>query len=196
MKHFAKKMVEGFSLVVILPVWLIYLVHSVILGRERAALAVGQRASKWPGVGGEYLRRMLLRRIVARLGNDVVISFGSILTKPTSQIGDGVYIGSYCLFGDVRIGNNTLIADQVCIPSGSSQHGMTRLDIPIREQDGEFRTLRIGCDCWIGSGAVILADMGDHCVIGAGSIVTKPVGDYQIVAGNPARVIGDRRKSG
>jgi virginiamycin A acetyltransferase len=104
-----------------------------------------------------------------------------------------VYIGSYCLLGDVRIGRDTLIADHVCIPSGGGQHGLARLDVPVREQEGEFRTINIGLDCWIGSGAVILADVGDHCVVAAGSVVTKPVEDYQIAAGVPARPIGDRR---
>jgi acetyltransferase-like isoleucine patch superfamily enzyme len=38
-----------------------------------------------------------------------------------------------------------------------------------------------------------LADVGDHCVVAAGAVVTRPVADYQIVAGNPARPVGDRR---
>lgn len=188
-------MLKAAADLIVVPNLMIFRSQSRILGRERAWVALGQQASKWTGVRGEYLRAALLKRLAARLGDGVVISFGSILTKPTIEIGDHVYIGSYCLLGDVRIGENTLIADQVCIPSGSRQHGITRLDIPIREQPGEFCTVRIGDDCWIGTGAVILADVGDHCVVGAGSVVTKPVGDYEIVAGNPARVIGDRRNS-
>ncbi len=193
MKPIAKKILDGFALLVVLPMWVAFLTKSVILGRERAGVAAGQSASKWTGVTGEYLRRRLLKLIVARMGNDVVISFGTILTKPSIEIGNGVYIGSYCLLGDVRVGNDTLVADQVCIPSGSEQHGIRRLDIPVRDQEGMFRTVRIGDDCWIGSSAVILADVGNHCVVGAGSVVTKPVDDYQIVAGNPAKVIGDRQ---
>jgi serine acetyltransferase len=34
---------------------------------------------------------------------------------------------------------------------------------------------------------------GDHAVVGLGSVVTINVAAYAIVAGNPARVIGDRR---
>ena len=177
---------------------LIFLPHywckSRILGRDLACLAASQMASRWAGLAGQYLRYALLRRIVAHVGKDVVISFGSVLTKPTIELGDGVYVGSYCLLGDVRIGDNTLIADHVCVPSGSAQHGLDRLDVPVRDQPGEFRTLHVGCDCWIGSGAIILADVGDHCVIAAGSVVTRGVEDYQIVAGNPARPIGDRRE--
>jgi virginiamycin A acetyltransferase len=193
MKRFLKNMMNGFASVVILPVWVVFWVKSLFWGRDRACVAAGQGASKWTGITGEYLRRRLLKLIVARMGKDVVISFGSVLTKPSIEIADGVYIGSYCLLGDVRVGKNTLIADHVCIPSGAGQHGINRLDIPIRDQEGEFRTVRIGEDCWIGSSAVILADVGNHCVIGAGSVVTKSVDDYQIVAGNPAKAIGDRR---
>jgi acetyltransferase-like isoleucine patch superfamily enzyme len=193
MKEFAKNMINGLATVMVLPPWIVYWVKSFLMGRERACASAGQGASKWTGVTGEYLRRRLLKFIVARIGKDVVISFGSILTKPSIEIADGVYIGSYCLLGDVRIGKNTLIADQVCIPSGSGQHGIRRLDLPIRDQEGEFRTVRIGEDCWIGSSAVVLADVGNHCVVGAGSVVTRPVDDYQIVAGNPAKVIGNRR---
>ena len=35
--------------------------------------------------------------------------------------------------------------------------------------------------------------IGNHVVVGMGSVVTKDVPDWAIVAGNPARVIGDRR---
>jgi len=185
---------EKMASLTVLPVWLIFLIHSCLLGRQRASIAVAQRASKWPGLFGEYRRRMLFKRIISRMGKDVVISFGSILTKPSVELGDGVYIGSHCLLGDVRIGENTLLADYVCIPSGSHQHEFTRLDIPIRQQPSQLEVIHLGRDCWIGSGAVILADVGDHCVVGAGSIVVKPVADYQIVAGNPAKTIGDRRK--
>lgn len=49
----------------------------------------------------------------------------------------------------------------------------------------------------IGSGAVILPDitLGKQFLIGAGAVVTKNVPDYAVVAGNPARVVGDIRKT-
>ena len=53
--------------------------------------------------------------------------------------------------------------------------------------------MRIGEGTWVGSAAVVLADVGRHCVIGAGAVVTVPIPDYAIAAGVPARVIRSRQ---
>ncbi len=61
----------------------------------------------------------------------------------------------------------------------------------VRVTDG----LTIGEDAWIGAGVTILpkvSRIGKGAIIGAGSVVTKDVEDYAIVAGNPARQIGQR----
>jgi len=193
MKRIAKKSAQALACVAAWPLVLRFRIHAALFGRARSCAAVSERASRWSGLFGQYVRRALFRQVLAFVGRDVVIGFGTILSKPSAELGDGVYIGSYCVLGDVRIGPDTLIADHVCIPSGSQQHGIDRLDVPVREQPGRYRTIHIGCDCWIGAGSVVLADVGDHCVVAAGSVVTRPVADYQIVAGNPARPIGDRR---
>lgn len=52
--------------------------------------------------------------------------------------------------------------------------------------------VRIGDNCWIGSGAIILPSvvLGNHTIVGAGAVVTKSFqGEDQIVAGNPAKLI-------
>jgi virginiamycin A acetyltransferase len=51
----------------------------------------------------------------------------------------------------------------------------------------------IGEDCWVGNGALIMANIGDKCIVGAASVVTKDIPDYSIVAGNPAKIIRNRK---
>jgi len=54
------------------------------------------------------------------------------------------------------------------------------------------RPVHIGCNVWIGGGAMILpgVTIGDNAVIGAGSVVTRDVPAGATAFGNPARVRG------
>jgi maltose O-acetyltransferase len=52
----------------------------------------------------------------------------------------------------------------------------------------------VGDRVWIGYRAIVLpgVTIGEGAVVGAGSVVTRNVEPYTIVAGNPARQIGER----
>jgi acetyltransferase-like isoleucine patch superfamily enzyme len=54
--------------------------------------------------------------------------------------------------------------------------------------------VRIGDYAWLGARALILpgVELGEGAVVGAGSVVTKAVAPYAIVAGSPAKPIGER----
>jgi len=54
----------------------------------------------------------------------------------------------------------------------------------------------IGNRVWIGYRAMILpgVTIGEGAVVGAGAVVTKDVEPFSIVAGNPARRIGERNQ--
>lgn len=59
------------------------------------------------------------------------------------------------------------------------------------------KSVRIENYVWIGTDALILpgVTLGEGCVVAAGSVVAKTVEPYSIVAGNPAKRIGERVRS-
>ena len=96
--------------------------------------------------------------------------------------------------GDIVIGDNVRIGPHVCL-MGSARRFADRT-MPIYNQGYNNPGLRIGDDVLIGAGAVILAGVcvGEGAVIGAGSVVNRDVPPYRIVAGVPAKVIGEREE--
>lgn len=66
----------------------------------------------------------------------------------------------------------------------------------IRDERGRryrYAPIKVGDDVFVGAASVIMPGVriGDRCIIGAGSVVTKSVPTGSIVAGVPARIIGD-----
>ena len=62
----------------------------------------------------------------------------------------------------------------------------------LREQGLQYNApVRIGKNCWIGAGALVMpgVTIGDNSVIGAGSVVTRDIPSNVVAAGNPCRVL-------
>lgn len=175
-----------------LPCTVLYHLCVFIVGADRVFPGWAQLVSLLPGVTGIYLRRAFYRACAKHAGTDCWIGFGTVCSHAGIDIGDRAYIGVGCMLGDVTLGEDVLIGSHVSIINGNRQHGIDRLDIPVREQQGIYPHVTIGRDTWIGDRAIVMANLGAHCVVGAGSVVTKPVADYEIVVGNPARTIGSR----
>jgi len=128
-------------------------------------------------------------------------------------LGDDCYIAAECvLHGPITLGGNVSINHHVNLDGGRKgiiigdntriaaytyayafNHGM-EVDQLIKDQPVTSEGIRIGNDVWIGANTGIVdgVTIGDHAVIGMGSIVTKSVAEYTKVAGNPARIIGNR----
>jgi len=91
----------------------------------------------------------------------------------------------------IIIGDNTIIGPGSFITSDN--HGTKRGQL-IREQPGDERDIKIGSDVWLGAYSIVLPGViiGEGAVIAAGSVVTKDVAPFTIVAGVPAKEIGQR----
>lgn len=195
MKGFLKALARGMAGLAVLPAVALYGLERSLFGSERVFPGWSQAFALFPGFTGEYLRAAFYRWVLAECGEDVCVSFGTVFSHAGARIGRGVYVGTYCSLGDVTLEDDVLLASGVSVSNGTSQHGIERLDVPIREQPGTWPRVTIGRDCWIGERAVVLADIGRQCVIGAGAVVVAPIPDCSIAVGVPAKVVRHREQS-
>jgi virginiamycin A acetyltransferase len=195
MKKAAKILAMALAYLCVAPTVGLYWVSGVAAPGNHAFAGWSQLYSLFPGLTGVYLRRAFYRLVLPRCGRGSVVSFGTVFSHKSAEIGDHAYVGVYCCLGDVTLEDDVLVGSHVSIMNGSRQHGIERLDIPVREQVGIWPRITIGCDSWIGDRAIVMTNVGRHAVVGAGSVVTKPVPDYAIVVGSPARIVGHRGQS-
>lgn len=190
----AKRALDAITAAEVQPLVASFAVRRRLIGAERAYLELSERAARWPGIHGERRRMALHRAMGADIGPRAILKLGCVLKRPPVSIGALTVVGYYAQLQHVSIGAHCLIGDFVILVDGRRQHNIDRLDVPLYRAGGSVRQGRVGDGCMVGVSSVIMADLGDHVVVGAGTIVTEPVDDYQIVVGNPARVVGDRRE--
>jgi len=149
------------------------------------------------------------------LGKNAKIFQPDLVNLYGCSIGDGSRVGAFVeIQKDAVIGANCKISSHTFICSGVTiedgvfiGHGVMFINDVYPQavtEDGSLQTeadwvcipTRIRAGASIGSNATILAGVtvGEGALVGAGAVVTKNVPDYAIVAGVPARVVGDVRK--
>lgn len=112
-------------------------------------------------------------------GNWIYANFNLTLVDDTH-----IYVGDYTMFGP-----NVVVA--------TAGHP---INPELRQQGLQYNSsVRIGKNCWIGAGAIILpgVTIGDNVVIGAGSVVTKDIPSNVVAVGNPCKIlreVGQRDK--
>lgn len=146
--------------------------------------------SKIPLHLGEYVRYYYYKFTLRELGKDVTFKYGSFCQYNNTRIGSEVLIGYYTALGEVSIGDNVVVGGFVNFLSGTEQHSYADPSKPIRSQMAPGRKMiNIGSDVWIGSNAVIAANIGRRCIIGAGCILVRDAESHSIYAGNPSKLV-------
>ena len=189
MKQLIKRTIFLVLALLISPVTISYLLLSLFLSKDGLIASYSQLLSMLPGKLGSYLRSGFYRFAFSYCSEDALISFGTLFSQQDTHIERGVYIGPQCNIGKCSIGKNTLLGSGVHIMSGKGQHNFSDPSKPIKDQGGTFTKVKIGENCWLGNGALIMANVGAGSVVAAGAVVVDDVPDGVIVGGNPAKVL-------
>ena len=136
--------------------------------------------------------RMRFGALVPDRGLRCVCHWNADLKYPEKiKLGDDVVIGVNVSIGahsKDEIGNRVRISRDVMIETAGLDFSAlappyTHISKPIVIEQG----------VWIGAHSMILAGVtiGEYCIVAAGAVVTKNMPAYSLVAGIPARVIGN-----
>lgn len=192
MREIFKRLAHIVATIVVAPSVASWWLRSRLMGPDRALEGSTQAWALVPGLPGQYLRRAFLSRALAECASTATIEFGTIFSSASASIGDRAYVGPRCHLGWAVIERDALLAAGVHVPSGSRTHGIDDLTVAIRDQPSIKTAVRIGAGAWIGSAAVVMADVGRDAVVAAGAVVTKPIPERTIAGGVPARVLRHR----
>jgi virginiamycin A acetyltransferase len=192
MKDLVKRAAFGAATIAVVPSLLSFWVRSQVVGRDRAIEGSTEALGLVPGITGQYLRRAFLARTLASFHWTATVEFGTLFSSAGARLDENVYVGPRCHLGLVHLERDVLVGAGVHIPSGSATHGTDDVSRPIRDQESRKTLVTVSAGTWIGSAAVVMANVGRDSVVGAGSVVTRPLPSLVIAAGVPARVIRER----
>jgi len=108
----------------------------------------------------------------------------NLILRDRACLGDGAQ--AYSL-ATIELGEGATVAQEACLCTGT--HDFSVDHIPL-----QTAPIRVERDAFIGARAFVLpgVSIGARAVVGACAVVTRSVAPGSIVAGNPARVIGQR----
>ena len=142
---------------------------------------------------------------IVSIGTQSQISGSLVFDRENASIsiGDRVFMnGTLIASQNIELGNDILIAWGTVVVDHNS-HSISfskRANDVVDWQQGKkdwshvkIKSVKICSKAWIGFNAIILkgVTIGEGAVVSAGSVVTNDVPPWTIVAGNPAKVIGE-----
>ncbi len=132
--------------------------------------------------------------IIGLGGRDIKVAPGAIIRCPLNQFGRNIFIGLYdYLNGNVTVGNNVLIGPHCSLSAGNHKFDPATGWFSARTEPDGDDSIVIEDGCWLAANVTITGGvkLGKANLICAGAVVTKSTKDYAIMAGVPAKQVGE-----
>lgn len=137
-------------------------------------------------------RNWLLRLFGAQIGKRVLIRPSVRITYPWKlTVGDFSWVGDHAelyTLGPIRIGRNAVVSQYCYLCTGS--HDMTAQSFDIFAE-----AITVEDEAWVAAGVFVHpgVTIGKGSVVGARSIVRSSTAPYGLYAGEPLKLLRDRR---
>ena len=161
-----------------------------------ANVVIGERSWCYSAFG--FLHYQSAHGVGVQIGHDTGVYNGTFFDLGSNgriEIGNYVTLVGAIISTSSRvvIGDYAFLAHEVVLAdSFAAVPGDQRGTASTRARD-----IAIGRNSWIGARAVLLggASIGEGAIVGAAAVVDSEVPPFSVVAGNPARIVGEARSA-
>lgn len=142
-------------------------------------------------IPSRHIRKWFLQIMGAKIGKHTFpCRRVEVLLPKGLHLAENVSIGWFAELdarGGIYVDHNTNISSHVIMITGSH-------DIDDPNFTADFKPIKIGHHCWLGTGAIVLqgVTIGDGAVLAAGAVATKDIPPFEVWGGVPARFIRKR----
>ena len=142
----------------------------------------------------QFIRKILYRGLGVKMEKKVTIHFKTEIRAPYKlSLKRGCIIGDNAILdarNGLTIGQNANLSSNVSIYTEQHNHRDPQF---LCNQPGN-QSVYIGERAWLGSNVIVLpgVSVGEGAICCAGCVVTKDVEPYTVVAGIPAKKVGER----